>query len=107
MSPELVSRIAQLTGRDVRSAQVIGGQHGYQHLEVVFADGTPAFGKTSEASAGGGGFMAEANGLRWLAAAGAVPVPDVLGADETTLIISIVPPDGAASPETAYRFGGD
>src|SRR4029077_1780476 len=42
--------------------------------------------------------------LGWLAGAGAVPVPDVAGWDESMLVISWVPP-GAADVASAGRFG--
>src|SRR5262249_6303330 len=54
----------------------------------------------------GPALTAEARGLGWLGAAGAVPVPGVVGWDESTLVISWVPagtPDAAA----AERFGRD
>ncbi len=107
MSSESVARVARLTGRDVDSVRVVGRQHGYQHLEIRFADGERGFGKVSTSGSDSGrAFAAEANGLRWLAEADAVPVPDVLGVDETALIISMIPA-GPATPEAAYRFGGD
>jgi fructosamine-3-kinase len=53
-----------------------------------------------------GVFEAEAAGLRWLAGAGAVPVPQVLGAGPGALVVSWV--DGEpASPAAAERFGRD
>ena len=111
----LTSRLARLTGRDVKSIRPIGGQHGYRHLEIEFADGTRGFGKVAAERGQERGqqrgeaeqaFTAEATGLRWLAEAGAVPVPEVLGVDETALVITMV---RAATPtaEAAYRFGGD
>jgi fructosamine-3-kinase len=107
MSSGLAERVAGLTGRDVRAVRLAGGQHGYQHLEITFADGERGFGKVSGPASGqGGAFAAEATGLRWLAAAGAVPVPYVLGVDETALVISMVPA-GAATADAAYRFGSD
>ena len=97
-------RVARLTGREVRSVRVAGSQHGYRHLEVAFADGTRGFGKLAGARTGA--FAAEANGLRWLAAAGAVPLPEVLGVDESALVIAMVPA-GSSSAEAARRFGAD
>jgi fructosamine-3-kinase len=94
-------RLAALTGRPVRSARAVGAQHGYQHLAVEFADGARGFAKA------GGSFLAEANGLRWLAEAGEVPVPEVLGVDETALVISLIAPLEGPSAAAAYRFGGD
>jgi len=87
----------------VQSVRVVGGQHGYQHLEISFADGTRGFGKVARR---GDAFAAEAHGLRWLAAADAVPVPEVLGVDESALVISMVAV-GSASSAAAHRFGGD
>jgi fructosamine-3-kinase len=103
--PEALSR---LTGRPVRSARVVGGQHGSQHVEVSFAAGQHAFAKTSPT---GAALEAEANGLRWLAEAQAVPVPEVLGvgelrAGEFALVISMVPA-GVATAAAARRFGAE
>ena len=49
-------------------------------------------------------FAAEANGLRWLAQAHAVPVPRVLGVAEDLLVIELLPP-GRPTAEAAARFG--
>jgi len=111
MSSELADRIARLTGLPVRSVRPVGAQHGYQHLEIAFADGTRGFGKIHQSNpenGGGRAFTAEANGLRWLAEARAVPIPEVLGADDTALIISMIPEaDSQASTHAAHRFGVD
>jgi fructosamine-3-kinase len=96
--------LAALTGRAVASVRESGGQHGLRHLTVVFADGQAAFAKVGS---GSGSFAAEANGLRWLASADAVPVPEVLGADATALVISMVPAGGPPSRAEAFRFGSD
>ena len=101
MSSRALAWLAALTGREVRSVRAVGAQHGSRHLEVEFADGTLGFGKV------GGSFLAEAEGLRWLAAAREVPVPEVLGADDAALVISLVAPLERASAPAAYRFGGD
>jgi fructosamine-3-kinase len=84
----------------VRSA---GAQHGWQHFTATLADGRKAFAKVGDDDKGPA-FEAEARGLRWLAGAGAVPVPGVLGWDARTLVLSWVPP-GPATPEAARRFG--
>ena len=52
----------------------------------------------------GGVFDAEARSLRWLGEAGAVGVPEVLGWDDATLVVSVVPP-GRADAAAAERFG--
>jgi fructosamine-3-kinase len=104
--------LAGLTGRAVGSVRVVGERHGFRHLEVVFADGQVAFAKVrqgdTDGGSDGGEFAAEAHGLRWLAEAGALPVPEVLGVDMTALVISMVP-GRVVSPaaEDAFRFGGD
>jgi fructosamine-3-kinase len=64
----------------------------------VFAKAAPGTG--DEATA----FAAEANGLRWLAEAGAVPVPAVLGVSADLLVIELLPP-GHPAPEAAEEFG--
>ena len=49
-------------------------------------------------------FSAEAHGLRWLAEAGAVAVPEVLGGDDRAVVLSWLPP-GRATASTAANFG--
>jgi len=99
--------MARLTGLAVREARIAGAQHGYQHLMLTLAGGRRAFAKavagepTTDVAAA---FAAEANGLRWLAEAAAVPVPEVLAAGPEALVISMIPP-GAATPEAAFGFG--
>ncbi|MGW4522331.1 fructosamine kinase family protein [Amycolatopsis sp. NPDC004378] len=51
-----------------------------------------------------GATAAEAAGLRWLAAAGAVPVPVVRSADDERLVLDRVP-SGRPSAAAAERFG--
>ncbi len=111
------SRIGQLTGLAVREARVVGSQHGYQHLMITLSGGRRAFAKAvlpeepAPASAATGdeitaAFAAEANGLRWLAEAAAVPVPEVLAVSPSALVISMIPP-GRPTPEAAFGFGTD
>ena len=99
-----VRQIARQTGLSVRAARAVGSQHGYQHLMITLAGGQRAFAKVAaqeEAPAEiGAAFAAEANGLRWLAEADAVPVPEVLAVTDAALVISMIPP-GHATP-----FGG-
>ena len=54
----------------------------------------------------GAAFAAEASGLRWLAEADAVPVPEVLAVTETALVISMIPP-GHPTPSAAFGFGAE
>jgi fructosamine-3-kinase len=124
--PGIALRLERVLGTGVRETRYVGGYHGARHYRVTLADGRAAFAKVTgpaggaaggapassasrEAGAGAaggpaGGFEAEARGLRWLAQAGAMPVPDVLGWDEDALVLSLVP---AGSPDrmAAERFG--
>jgi fructosamine-3-kinase len=110
-------RIARLTGLAVRDARAVGTQHGYQHLMVTLAGGQRAFAKVATAAGSAAdstgntvpaatstAFAAEASGLRWLAEADAVPVPEVLAVTEAALVISMIPP-GHASASAAFGFG--
>ena len=102
-------RIARLTGLAVREARVVGSQHGYQHLMIALAGGQRAFAKVANQEQAppaeiGAAFAAEASGLRWLAEADAVPVPEVLAVTQTALVISMIPP-GHATPSAAFGFG--
>jgi fructosamine-3-kinase len=104
MTENFAVRVAALVGASVVSVREVGARHGFRHLTGTLADGRAFFVK---AAAGGGApdaFAAEANGLRWLARAGAVPVPAVLGADESTLVIELLPP-GEPTPGGARDFG--
>ena len=122
-APSAADRLGQLTGLPVREARVVGLQHGYQHLMITLSDGRRAFAKAvtepvtepvTEAVASGApasrrtaaAFAAEANGLRWLAEAGAVPVPGVLAVGPSALVISMITPQ-RATPEAAFGFGAD
>ena len=100
---DVAGRLARLTGAAVRELRAAGSQHRWDHYRAVLADGRAVFAKVAAAGLGGV-FDAEARGLRWLGEAGAVGVPEVLGWDEATLVVSWLPagrPDAAA----AERFG--
>ena len=109
-------RITRQTGLAVREARVAGAQHGYQHVMITLADGRRAFAKIAlEGNTAGdatpaadmpAAFAAEASGLRWLAEADAVPVPEVLAVTETALVISMIPTE-RATPSAAFRFGAE
>jgi fructosamine-3-kinase len=118
MSRSTASWIAGLTGLPVRDARVAGGQHGNQHLMLTLADGRRAFAKAvapepgredvprSRLDGAAAAFAAEANGLRWLAEADAVPVPEVLAVTPQALVIAMIPP-GQPGPDAAFGFGED
>jgi fructosamine-3-kinase len=114
MTPRLTSengklRLERLLRTEVRECRSIGGQFGVRHCQVTLADGRVVFAKIAGGRETGGpeaGFEAEARGLRWLGEPGAVPVPEVVGWDQATLVISWL----AAEPpgrQAAERFGRD
>ncbi len=117
--PGLAERIAAAAG--VQSAEVrpLGGQHGYAHATGTLSDGREFFAKSALARSAfaksaqepGGpaeALAAEANGLRWLAAAdGGPPVPAVLGQSDGLLVIELVGPPEHPSPAAARRFGSE
>ncbi|HEX4290625.1 MAG TPA: fructosamine kinase family protein [Trebonia sp.] len=104
MTEDFAARIAALVGVTVAGVREAGTRHGFRHLTATLADGRPVFVKAASGGWAAGAFAAEANGLRWLAQAGAVPVPAVLGADEGTLVIELLPP-GEPTPGAAREFG--
>jgi fructosamine-3-kinase len=127
VDPATAARLAQLLGRNLTAMHSLGGQHGVRHYRLELADGSVAFAKLHKPPSGGNGaasvaaadpaaagqaaadtdpagFTAEAAGLRWLAAAGTVPVPAVLACNASCLIIEWVD-GGAASRDAAVRFG--
>ena len=107
---ELARRLERLAGAGVSDLRATGSQFAYRHYRASLADGRVVFVK---AAAGGEGaaltasaLSAEARGLAWLHEAGAVPVPGVVGCDESTLVISWVQA-GTADVACADRFGRD
>src|SRR5215831_16932730 len=102
---DVTQRLARLAGAAVSELRLTGSQHQARHYRATLADGRVVFVK--EAAAGPAGPLnAEARGLGWLGAAGAVPVPGVVGWDESLLVISWVPPE-TADAAAAGRFGRD
>ena len=102
---ELARRLERITGTAVRDIRAAGAQHQWAHYQVTLADGRLAFAKAARGDHGGV-FEAEARGLRWLADAHAVPLPEVLGWDTATLAVTWLPqqdPDQHA----AEQFGRD
>ena len=102
---ELARRLARITGTEVREVRPAGAQHQWAHYQVTLADGRLAFAKAAREDLGGV-FEAEARGLRWLAEAHAVPVPEVLGWDTATLAVAWLPQQ-APDQHAAEQFGRD
>ena len=95
-----------LAGAAVAHCTPIGGGHGAQHYRAQLADGRALFIKEAADDAGIAALGAEARGLRWLAEAEAVPVPEIIAWHNRTLALVYLPagtPDRAA----AERFGRD
>jgi fructosamine-3-kinase len=101
---KLAARIGALLGLRVADVRVLGMRHGFRHLTGTLADGRTVFGKAALGGESGDALAAEANGLRWLAQARALPVPEVLGVDESMLVLELVP-EGATSQGAAREFG--
>jgi fructosamine-3-kinase len=102
-------RMRLLLDVPVTRLSVAGAQHGHQHLTATLADGRAVFAKAAPgpvqaSTVQPAAFAAEANGLRWLARARAVPVPRVLGVAEDLLVIELLPP-GRPTAEAAAGFG--
>jgi fructosamine-3-kinase len=100
---QVAQRLERLTGAGVRDLRPAGAAHQWHYYRASLADGRAVFAKVAAAGAGGV-FGAEARGLRWLAEADAVPVPEVVGWDEQTLVVSWVDP-GPPGTVAAERFG--
>ncbi|MFC8517201.1 fructosamine kinase family protein [Streptomyces sp. NPDC057257] len=88
---------ARITGRTVRGERRVSGAVS----EVALDDGRSVIVKRVDEP---GAVRAEAAGLRWLADARAVPVPDVLGQDGRWLVTDLVR-QGRASARAAEAFG--
>ncbi|MFF9410233.1 fructosamine kinase family protein [Streptomyces anandii] len=90
---------ARLTGRRTTATRALSGSGAL--AEVTLDDGRTVVVKRGD---GPEAVRAEAAGLRWLAGADAVRVPEVLGQDERWLVTERVPP-GRPSARAALRFG--
>jgi fructosamine-3-kinase len=97
VSGEAGAAVARLTGRRVAAERRTSGAI----AEVELDGGLVVVAKRAAAP---GAVVAEAAGLAWLAAAGAVRVPEVRGHDGTWLVVDRVA-QGRATPAAAERFG--
>jgi fructosamine-3-kinase len=95
-----------LTHQRIRETPVPGGD-ACTATRLTLDDGTSLFAKAWRPGRGpvpAGFFAAEAAGLRWLRAAGTVPVPEVIAELPDLLALEWVEP-GTPSPAGAERFG--
>jgi fructosamine-3-kinase len=100
------ARIERVTGLAVLECRPIGGSHGAAHYRCRLADGRELFVKSVAAAEDTAELTAEAHGLRWLGAAGSVPIPEVAFCEQGLLGVTWIPA-GGAGPAAAERFGRD
>ncbi|MEU0179692.1 fructosamine kinase family protein [Streptomyces sp. NPDC006207] len=96
-------RVAALLGEPVTELGPVGGGSICRAVRLRRRSGGTVFAK-SLADAPPGFFAAEAAGLRLLGGTGTVAVPEVLAADDRTLVLEWVEP-GPATPAAAERLG--
>jgi fructosamine-3-kinase len=96
-----------LTHQRIRETPVPGGDI-CTASRLTLDDGNSVFAKSLPEGnvVPDGFFAAEAAGLRWLRAAGAAPVPEVIAALPGLLALEWIEPD-AATPDAAEGFGRD
>ncbi|MDA8370847.1 MAG: fructosamine kinase family protein [Nocardiopsaceae bacterium] len=104
----VAARVAELTGKDVESAVLLGTSHEWELYRAELAGGASLFVKAfpqhvPEAEFAGM-FPAEALGLAWLGRSFGAPVPEVHGWDDRMLALSWVE-ERPPTPEAAERFG--
>jgi fructosamine-3-kinase len=98
--PQNIARLIE--HQRIRSTPVRAGSSCVAE-RLTLDDGSDIFAKTRP-GAPSDFFAVEAEGLRWLAAAGAVPVPEVIAATESMLLLEWVPP-GSPSRDAAEELG--
>jgi fructosamine-3-kinase len=101
----LAARVARLTGTAAAELTPLGSEHQWGNYRVRLADGRLAFVKAAGADLGGI-FEAEARGLRWLAEAHTVGVPEVLGWDGSILALAWIS-EQAPDQHAAEQLGRD
>jgi len=103
---DLESRLAHDAGSAVTRCHPLGGEHGARHYRASLADGRDLFVKEASDIAGSAALEAEARGLSWLGEAGAVPIPEIISAQNGLLALAWVQ---QASPDrgAAERLGRD
>lgn len=104
---ELFDAAARMSGGDLEGVTACAGGDINRAWKLRFSDGTEAFLK-SRPGAPAREFEVEAAGLEWLAAAGEVPVPEVLGVvpgDQPGLLLEWVEPGGRLDAAGEEAFG--
>ncbi len=107
MTP-LADALAAQLGEPVRSLRPVAGGDLNEAFAAELAGGRRVFVKTAT-DAAPGAYAAEASGLRWLAAAGALPVPEVLAvadaAQEPRFLALEWVEAGSSGPATFEQLG--
>ncbi len=101
--PLVARRAEELLGASVVSTAPVAGGDISTATRLRLSNGTTALMKTHP-HAPDDFFLAEAHGLRWLAEAGGVQVPEVLAVDHECLILAWVEP-GKNTADSAAEFG--
>lgn len=97
------ARLERLLGTGVADVRGLGSSHSWTLHRASLADGREVFVKAAADRAGV--FAAEAAGLRWLGEAGpGTPVPEVLAADDSMLVLPWLP-SASPSRDAAERLG--
>lgn len=99
--PQLIPTL--LHHQRIRETPVAGGSI-CSVRRLSLDDGSSLFAKEVSGGAPPGFFEAEAAGLRWLGAAGGVPVPEVVAELPDLLVLDWIEP-GEPTPAAAERFG--
>ena len=101
--PLVAKRAEELLGSSVVATAPVAGGDINTATRMRLSNGTTALMKTNH-HAPEGFFEAEERGLRWLAEAGGVAVPEVLASDHECLILRWVEP-GKTTVDAAVSFG--
>ena len=109
ISAELANALRYALGSGVAQARPLAGGDINEAFELTLASGSQVFLKTN-ASAAASMFPAEAKGLEWLRAAGALRLPEVLavssgGAGEPCFLVLELLTPGAPARNFQHRLG--
>jgi fructosamine-3-kinase len=101
---DLASALSAALGQPVTQLTSVPGGDLNDACAATLADGSRVFVKSSADPAAAGSFAAESDGLRWLAEADALPVPDVLAVCPTFLALAWVDA-GPSTPAADEALG--
>jgi fructosamine-3-kinase len=99
----IAEHLAGLLRCGVKRVTMLSAQHRWLTYRALLSDGREVFVKAAQGPLGGL-FPAEARGLRWLRSAAPALVPEVIGCDESMLVLPWLPA-GQPDPVAAQQFG--